>query len=58
MDGLEKKQKQVYKILLMPISCKKEYSNIECKDDKILTGQKYIQSADEDMYGLEKQSST
>lgn len=47
MDELEKKQ--VYKILLMPISCKKEYSNIECKEDKILTGQKYIQSADEDM---------
>lgn len=49
MDELGKKQKQVYKILLTPISCNNKYSNIERKDDKILTGQKYIHSADEDM---------
>lgn len=33
----------------MPISCKKEYPNIDFKEDKILTGQKYIRFADEDM---------
>lgn len=49
MDELEKKRRQVYKILLMPIYCKKEFSDIEFKEGKILTGQKYIQSADEDM---------
>lgn len=49
MNSLEDKQNYVYKILLTPIYCNKEYSNIEYKEDKILTGQKYIRSADEDM---------
>jgi len=49
MNSLDNMKKQVYEILLIPIDCKKEYPIIERTKDRILTGQKYIRSVDEDM---------
>lgn len=43
------KAKQIRELLLIPISCDKKINGISRKDNRILSGQKYYSSADEDM---------
>jgi hypothetical protein len=50
VDELNKMDKDVYRILLTPISCeKKKIEQIEIKEEIIYTSQKYYSSVDEDM---------
>ena len=46
---LTSKQSQVYDLLLMPIICDKSSPIIFIEDNKIISGQKYLGFADEDM---------
>ena len=46
---LSDKEDQVYQLLMTPIQCEKKIKSISLYEGRILTGQKYINSADPDM---------